>query len=235
VVTGVHPRGIAGPPPSLLAATIEIASWDEVSPFGTLRSATEIAITVAHDTTHAAMGIEPAGPILATDDHIVWMDWSLEPRAELAIAGHPLVVTPRSDGRAWMLALRDGEPELRVLAPGSCELTLPVHVAFIDAERLLVAPDDAVIVVAPSRIQCFDAQGTFRWKFARDGAARALVDADGTVLFTHGATVIAADPSGQCHPVWTAPTGTARLGALTLAGDELLVSAGPDVFALARA
>ena len=235
IATGVHPRGIDGSPASVLVATIGIASWDDVSPLGTLRSTTLIAESVADSTAHAVLGIHPAGPILATDDHIAWTDWSLEVRADLEISGHPLVVTPRSDGRAWMLALRDGEPELRVLSPGACELALPVHHAFIDAERLLVALDDAVIVVAPSRIQCFDASGSFRWKFARDGAARALVDANGTTLFTHGGSVIAADSSGQCQPVWTAPPGTARLGALAVAGDELLVSAGPDVLALATA
>lgn len=235
VATGLQPRRIDGVPPSVLVATIEIASWDDVSPFRTLRSATGLAECIADSTAHAVLGIEPAGPILATDEHIAWMDWSLELRAELELPGHPIVVTPRSDGRAWMLALRDGEPELRVLSPGACELAIPVHHAFIDAERLLVAPDDAVIVVSPSRIQCFDAHGGFRWKFARDGAARALVDANGSTLFTHGGSVIAADPSGQCQPVWTAPPGTARLGALTLVDDELLVSAGSDVLALARA
>jgi hypothetical protein len=52
-------------------------------------------------------------------------------------------------------------------------------------------------------------------------------------VFTHGASVIAADPSGACERIWSAPAGVSRLGPVALSRELLLVAAGPDLFALA--
>jgi hypothetical protein len=234
LATALEPRRLGGPPPSVLVALIRIADYDDASRWRTLRSTTRVAERIAGDTSHVVVGIEPAGPILVTDGHVYWADWSLQTRAVLELAGHPLVSSPRSDGRTWMLAVHYGEPQLRLLSPGRCELLLPVHAAFHDAERLLVTADDGAIIVSRSRIQSFDAQGNFRWKYARDGAPRALVDADGTAIFTHAGGVIAADPAGHCREVWTAPPPISQLGPLSTIDDQLIVAAGPDLFALAK-
>jgi hypothetical protein len=234
LAAAVEPQRLGGPPPSVFVAAIRIPDWDDVSRWGTLRGTTRVAERVAGDITHFVLGVEPAGPILATDDHVCWTDWSLQPRAELDLEGHPLLASARSDARIWMLALHGDEPELRILAPGRCEARVPVHAAFGPAERLLVTPDDGAILVAPTRIQSFDAQGGFRWKLARQGAARALVDTTGTILFTHGSALIEASPDGACREVWTAPPPTPSLGPMALLGDDrLVVASGPDLFALA--
>jgi hypothetical protein len=232
LATAVEPQRLGGPPPSAFVAVIRISDWRDVSRWGTLRGTTRVAERVAWNVTHVVLGVEPAGPILATNDHVCWTDWSLQPRAELELEGHPLLASPRSDARSWMLALRNDEPELRIVAPGRCEAQFPVHDAFRHAERLLVTPDDGAILVAPTRIQSFDAHGGFRWKFARQGAPRALVDTTGTVLFTHGSAVIAAAPDGTCRALWTAPPPASSLGPLTVIGDALLVASGPDLFAV---
>jgi hypothetical protein len=235
LITVTRPiKTLRGPPPDVLVDVLSIANYDDVSRWGTLRSCTRVAEVIDHGIDRVIVDFDPAGLILAHERELCWFDWYLRARARLdpGPAVLPLLITSRGDGSSWMLTEREGRTELWHIAVGRCEQAFVISDQLVDARALLVAPNDAAVLVGSNEVACFDAEGALLWTFPRLGAATGLIDARGVVLYSDAGALICTDPAGARATVWSAPSSIARLGPLAASASRLWVAAGRSVFGL---
>ncbi|MFV8750418.1 hypothetical protein ACNOYE_07690 [Nannocystaceae bacterium ST9] len=218
--------------PDLLIDMLRIPDHAQVSRWRSLKIE-RLAERIAELCDRAVLGFDAAGPLLASEGELAWFDWQLGLRARVDCPLRVIALAPRSDARTWLLAERAGKPELWKIGPGVCERVIALEPALTDANAILVAPDDAAVLVSSTRIACFDERGEPRWTFARRGRATGIVDPRGTTLVGHDAKLIAVDSTGKFSPVWTAPGDVAELGPIAAASGMVWVGAGSRLFALA--
>jgi hypothetical protein len=227
-------KRLGGPPPDVLVDVLQVAGYDDVSRWRSLRSRTRVAERIYEDIDRVVLGFDPAGLILAHERELWWGDWYLRERARLDPGPEvlPLLIAARGDGSSWMLTEREGRAELWQIAVGRCEQAFVISERLIDARALLVGPDDAAVIVGSSEVVCFAADGVLRWAFPRFGAATGLIDAHGVALYSDAGALICTDPAGSRATVWMAPGSIGRIGPLIAAGSRLWVGAGRFVFGL---
>jgi hypothetical protein len=235
LITVTRPiKTLRGPPPDVLVDALSIANYADVSRWRTLRSCTRVAEVICERIDRVVLGFDPAGLILAHEREVWWCDWYLRARARLdpGPAVLPLLIASRGDGSSWMLTEREGRTELWHIAVGRCEQAFVISEQLVDARVLLVAPDDAAVLVGSSEVACIDAEGVLRWTFPRFGAATGLIDARGVAVYSDAGALICTDPAGGRATVWVAPSSIGRLGPLAASASSLWVGAGRFVFGL---
>jgi hypothetical protein len=227
-------KALGGPPPDVLVDVLQISGYEDVSRWRSLRSRTRVAERICEGINRVIVGFDPAGLILAHERELWWGDWYLRERARLDPGPDvlPLLIAARGDGSSWMLTEREGRTELWHIAVGRCEQALVISEQLVDARALLVAPDDAAVIVGSSEVACLDADGALRWTFARAGAATGLIDTSGVALYSDGGALICTDPVGGRATVWVAPGSIGRIGPLAATGSRLWAGAGRFVFGL---
>jgi hypothetical protein len=229
---------LKGPPPDVLVDVLHIDHYDDVSQWRSLRSRTRVAEGICEGIDRVVLGFDPAGLILAHERELWWGDWYLRERARLdpGPAVLPLQLGARRDGSTWMLTEREGRTELWQLVVGRVEQAWVISDKLVDAQALLVAPDDAAVLVGSSEVACFDGEGRLRWTSPRSGAAVGLIDPQGVALYSDGGTLVCSEslagPAGERATVWTAPSGIGRLGPLSGSASRIWVGAGRIVFGL---
>jgi hypothetical protein len=225
---------LGGPPPDVLVDVLQISGYDDVSRWRSLRSRARVAERICEGIERVILGFDPAGLILAHERELWWGDWYLRERARLDPGPDvlPLLIAARGDGSSWMLTEREGRTELWHIAVGRCEQAFVISEQLVDARALLVAPDDAAVIVGSSEVACFDAGGALRWTFPRFGAATGLIDAHGVALYSDAGALICTDPAGGRATVWVAPGSIGRIGPLAATGSRLWAGAGRVVFGL---
>ena len=225
---------LGGPPSDVLVDVVRVPSYEDVSRWRSLRSRIRVAERIAEGIDRVVLGFDPAGLILVHERELWWGDWTLAERARLELGPEllPLQIAPRSDGSSWMLVEREGRTELWQVVVGRCVEAFVISDKLVDAGPLLVAPDDAVVLVGSSEVASFDADGQPRWSFARSGAATGLIDEQGVALYSDGGALISTGPGGGRATVWLAPEGITRLGPLAATPSGLRVGAGRSVFGL---
>jgi hypothetical protein len=227
-------KTLRGPPPDVLVDMLKITDYADVSRWRTLRSCTRVAEVICSGIDRVILGFDPAGLILAHERELWWCDWYLRGRAQLdpGPAVLPLLIASRGDGSSWMLTEREGRTELWHIAVGRCEQAFVISQQLVDAQALLVTPNDAAVLVGSSEVACFDAEGALRWTFSRFGAATGLIDARGVALYSDGGALICTNPDGSRSTVWMAPMSIGRLGPLAASASTLWVGTGRFVFGL---
>lgn len=229
-----EPRRLGGPSPNIVVSVVRVPSYERISDFGSLRGTECLAegMRTVQEGWRISIGTE--GILLADDDALWWTDWHLSPVAHRPLRGVRCVALSAAGPRGHMMLAEGSEgAELWFLARGQCRARVRVSTALLAGFAPPVCtPDGGVVLVTDSRIEGFDAEGRPSFRFGRRGPACALVDAQGTTIFTHERRVVAVRSDGTPFDVWTGPEG-AVLGPLAAFSDRLVVGDGSGLFVLA--
>jgi len=238
VVVTHQVKQLRGPPPDVIVDVVHIPHYDDVSRWRSLRSQVLVAERIAEGLDRVVLGFDPAGPILAGPEQLWWGNWYLRERGRIdpgpgssPLQLVPRQLAPRGDGSGWLLTGREDRTELWHVAVGRCHGAFVLDPALSDG-ALLIAPDDAAVIVSSSQVACFDESGALRWSFPRSGAATGLIDPNGVALYSDRGSLIAGDAQGARATVWTAPDGVDRLGPLAATATRMWVASGRRVFGL---
>jgi hypothetical protein len=224
-----------GAAPEVLVEAVRVRDYADKSKQGTLRGIDPLAGIIRDKDGRARTAAARTGPVLATEDGILWCDWRLAPLYEQPVVGTPLALSVDSRGFACLLSDVEGTVWFRIVPPGGpvvAEVELNWSSDVVQTPPL-VAADGQIFLTSPDVVMAFSPEGPLLWKQSRNSAAPATITSNGILLLADGDLLYAVSGEGRRRSIWHPPAPLAT--AAVLAGGKLHAATAESLFVLAPA